>query len=342
MTTSHPSAVWDGESSTRPDGNVNRAPDGSDWQRIVSEMISVSDQLDALGVPFATSDPDKGKRLYANTLVLTLGGNSAAEDYPNRWDKTTPTRPDGDDRRAPDGADWLELISRINILEARIQPLGLPLPTAEGSNGDTLWADGTNEIQSLASIVSTSGNWTLTVLGQTTGNLAFDADGATVQVAVDLALAGLDINGILYTAGDLAITGGAINAGAQTLTYGGASVANTNVAQATTADVDLNDGTPPVASTSTPGVNGVVTVSDEAGSHVNDLWDGTSPSRVNADVFRGPDCEDYEEARLKLRLVADLLVTLDTAQDGGLPTSDPSIRGAWYTNAGVVTVSTGG
>jgi hypothetical protein len=239
MTTSHPSAVWDGKSSTRPDGNVSRGLDGHDWQRLVSEIISVSDQLDALGVDaagaFATSDPDKGKRVYANTLVLTLGGNSAAEDYPNRWDKTTPSRPSGDDLRAPDYDDWLELVTQINNLEKRVQPLGIPaggvLPTSEPATGGYLWDN-----------------------------------------------------------------------------------------QAVTT---------------------VITVSDEAGSHTNSLWDGTSPSRPDADVRRAPDWQDYEEARTKIRDMTTRLVPLGIAADGGMPTSDPSVLLEWYTATNILAVSAG-
>lgn len=147
MTISFPSSVWDGASLTRTNANDKRGPDGHDWQRLVSEIIGVSDLLDAIGVSaagaFATSDPDTGKRLFANTLVLTLGGNTAAETYPNRWNKVTPSRPNGDDLRAPDYEDWQELVTQINNLEKRVQPLGLgvngALPTSEPATGGYLW-----------------------------------------------------------------------------------------------------------------------------------------------------------------------------------------------------------
>jgi hypothetical protein len=354
MTANFPTAVWDGSSGTRPDGGVNRGLDGTDWQQLVTEIQAMQVLLDSIGVStagvFATSDPDKGKRLFTNTLVLTLGGNAAAEDTPNKWDKTTDSRPSGDDLRAPDYDDWRELISQITALEARVQPLafiaGGLLPTTEPATVNYLWANGTNEVQSLAQIASTSGTWTLTLtlpnnVAKTTTALAFNATGATVQTAVDVALAGLTVNGVAYTAGDVAVTGGAINAGAQTITYSGASVKNTNVAEVTTADVDLNDATPPVESTTTPGVLGVVTISDEAGAHTNVLWDGTSSSRPDADVRRGPDYQDYEEARLKIRAMQDLLVVIGFAADGGLPTTDPAVRGEWWTNTNIVTVSAG-
>jgi hypothetical protein len=237
MTTSHPSAVWDGASKTRTDGNDKRKPDGHDWQRLVSEIISVSDQLDALGVSatgtFATSDPNIGKRVYANTLVLTLGGSAGAETHPLRWDKTTASRPVGDDLRAPDADDWKELVTRVNNLEKRVQPLGLgvagALPTSEPATGGYLWDN-----------------------------------------------------------------------------------------QAVTT---------------------VITVSNEAGVHVNSLWDGSSPSRPDPEVRREPDWEDYEEALSKIRDMTDKLVPLGIGQDGAMPTSDPAVAGEWYTATNILAVS---
>lgn len=159
MTTSYPSAVWDGASVSRTNGNDKRAPSGQDWQRLASEVISISDQLDAIGVSaagaFATSDPDKGKRVFANTLVLTLGGNTATEDFPLRWDKTSASRPVGDDDRAPDGDDWAEMVTQINNLEKRVQPLGLGvagvLPTSEPATGGYLWDN-----QAVTSVITVS------------------------------------------------------------------------------------------------------------------------------------------------------------------------------------------
>lgn len=354
MTTSHPSSVWDGVSNTRPDGNVNRGLDGADWQRLVSEIISVSDQLDALGVSaagvFATSDPDVGKRLFGDTLVMTLGGNSDPETHPLRWDKTTDSRPSGDDLRAPDYQDWQEILTRVNDLEKRVQPLGLGtagvIPTAKPATIAHLWANGTDEIQSLAQISSTTGNWTLTITlpgndPTVTASLAFDVNGAEVETAVDLALAGQIVNGIAFADGDISITGGDIDSGAITITYDGVSVRDTNIAAQTTADVDLNDSTPPAPTTTTPGVNGAVTVSDDVGAHTNVLWDGTSPSRPDADVQRGPDWQDYEEVRTKIREMTDKLVPIGALIDATLPTSDPSVRGEWWVNTLIVRVSAG-
>lgn len=237
MTTSFPAAAWDAASVTRTDANDKRKPDGHDWQRLVDEVISLETLLDSIGVStagaFATSDPDTGKRLFASTLVLTLGGNSAAEPLTNVWDKATGSRTttaQKDNLRAPDSDDWQTLVTRIQNLQKRVQPLGIPatgvLPASEPATGGYLWAN-----------------------------------------------------------------------------------------------------------------SGVVTVSDEAGVHANSLWDGSSDSRPDPDVRREPDGDDYREAYIKLREMQRVFVLADFDQDGGLPTSDPSSTGKWYTSTNIVTVS---
>lgn len=355
MTTSFPTTNWDGTSDSRPNpSGQQRGPDGEDWQRLTAEVQAVQRLLDGLGVStvgaFAAADPDTGNRLFADTLVLTLGGTTNPETFANIWDGTSESRDDASVVRAPDADDWRALIIEINALEARVQPLGIPdggvLPTSEPATGGYLWADGTNEVQSLAQIASTSGTWTLGVTlpgnsEETTAALDFNASAAAIQTAVDAALAGLSANGVAYTAGDIAITGGPINAGAVTITYSGDSVKNTNTTQVTTADVDLNDATQPVASTTTPGVPGVVTVSDEAGSHTADLWDGTSNSRPDADVYRAPDWQDYRAALLRLYDMSQKLVPLGFTTIGVAPTSDPTTRTELWTNTNIVTVSNG-
>jgi hypothetical protein len=122
----------------------------------------------------------------------------------------------------------------------------------------TIEATGVDEVQSAAAIASTSGNFTfgITLPGNTivqTGNVVFSATSAAIQTLVDTALAGLVVGGITYTAGDVTVAGGPINTTPVTFTFDGASVLKQNIAAITTTDVDLNDATPPVMSTTTPG-----------------------------------------------------------------------------------------
>jgi hypothetical protein len=90
-----------------------------------------------------------------------------------------------------------------------------------------------------------SGNFTLTLnfpkagVSKTTGNIAFNAAAATIQTAIDSALAGETI-GATYSAGDVdaAVTGN-ISANAATITANGSTVNGYNLI-VTTANVDLS------------------------------------------------------------------------------------------------------
>lgn len=123
----------------------------------------------------------------------------------------------------------------------------------------TINASGEDEVQTLGSIASTSGNFTIgiTLPGNdavTTANISFDAAAAAIQTAVDNACSGLAVNGVDYTAGDIAVTGGAINSMDVVLTFSGASVDKLPIAAVTTADVDLSDSTPPTVTETNGGV----------------------------------------------------------------------------------------
>lgn len=90
-----------------------------------------------------------------------------------------------------------------------------------------------------------SGNFTLTLnfpkynVAKTTGNIAFDADAATIQAAIDAALSGETIVAS-YNAGDVdaAVTGN-ISANAATITANGTTVNGAHLV-VTTANVDLD------------------------------------------------------------------------------------------------------
>ena|GEM_PF-2910462 len=122
----------------------------------------------------------------------------------------------------------------------------------------TVTGSAVNEVQTLGQIASTSGTWSLTITlpGQasvTTTALDFDFTAAEIQTAVDAAVAGLIVDGTLYTAGDIAVTGTAINSSDIVLTFSGASVSGTDIAICTTADINLNDSTEPVVTETTKG-----------------------------------------------------------------------------------------
>ena len=103
-----------------------------------------------------------------------------------------------------------------------------------------------NEAQSL-DVNAASGNFTLTFNGQTTAPLAATASPAEVQVALNA----LSTIGGLSPAGSVTVTGGTGNAGGTSpykIVFGG-SLAATNVAQVTAANVTLSGGSPATAIT---------------------------------------------------------------------------------------------
>lgn len=342
------------------------------------------------------------------------------------WDGSSPARPDGGVKRAPEGADWRVLVEELQALGQLCDGIGLStsgaFAGADPSKTSQLYRSGagTDEVQNLGEIVSTSGTWSLTITlpGNTAvvvTPLAFNVAAAALETAIDTALDGVEINGVAFTAGDIAVTGTDINsAGGLDLTFSGASVAKMNIAACTTADIDLDDMTPPVVTTSTPGVpanvltlsgagtptypniwdgitasrpdasddrapdgddwrelitviqaleariqplglgaDGTIPTSTSGGLWQNggsvnvfgaattDVWDGTSDSRPDPDVYRAPDWQDYNAAYIRIKSMQDSLVPLGFSALGALPTSDPSVAGELYTDSGTLKVSAG-
>ena len=110
-----------------------------------------------------------------------------------------------------------------------------------------------NEVQLLTPGGTISGGtWTITFSSQTTSALQWDANAATISAALD-ALSNL-------ANGDCVATGGPISTGVVTLTFSGAGVAGSNVAEVTV-DVGSLTGAAP-ALTPTTSVAGVVAVNE--------------------------------------------------------------------------------
>ena len=116
---------------------------------------------------------------------------------------------------------------------------------------------GTNEVQTIAIFPApvASGNYTLTINVTTdaafdTANIAYDANAATIQTAVDTAASG---NITAYTAGDIVVSGGPLTTTPVVLTFSGVSVdANDQVTTIIT-DVDLDPDYSGATSTTTNG-----------------------------------------------------------------------------------------
>jgi len=128
-----------------------------------------------------------------------------------------------------------------------------------------------SEVQ-LATItgIPTGGTFTLTLDGETTAAIAFNATAATVQTALE--------NLSNVTPGDVTVTGSA--GGPYTITFGGAR-AGQNV-PALTATGSLTGGTAPAVAITTPTPGGVTVAG--AGTAEGFLWDDTPMRSGGPDV----------------------------------------------------------
>lgn len=178
-----------------------------------------------------------------------------ASTYPTTvWDGTSDTRPNADVHRGADADDMEQMRNEILAIQRQLQPLMI---TAAGAF-QTVPGAGVDEVQTLGQIASSSGNWTLTftVPGSaavTTASLSFDVNAAELETAIDTAATAAAVVG--WVNGHISVSGANdMNAGDIVLTFDGTSVAKKVIALSTTADVDLNDSTPPVVVETTAGV----------------------------------------------------------------------------------------
>lgn len=115
---------------------------------------------------------------------------------------------------------------------------------------------GINEVQTLTITgTPTGGTLTLTVMGQTTAGIAFNAASAAVQTAINNALAALaGVTGLNYT---VTVTGGPWPGSAMVVTFNGSGVAARNIGPITANLASLTGGTPAFAAVeTTPGYSG--------------------------------------------------------------------------------------
>lgn len=109
--------------------------------------------------------------------------------------------------------------------------------------------DAVNEVQQItAHVAADGGTYTLTFLlksGETftTGNIAFGANAATIETAIDVAATAASVIG--WTNGDISVTGGPLSTTTAVFTYDGASVAGLNHGQVSIDDALLLDGVDP-------------------------------------------------------------------------------------------------
>jgi len=148
-------------------------------------------------------------------------------------------------------------VNGLNMGQATVADVDLVAGTVNGS-GTTTPGSVTSEVQTINTFVATviGGSYTINIVDElavnhVTTNLAYDADAATIEAAIDVAMAAYGS----WTNGDITVALGTdLTAGDATLTFDGASVTGKNVGQATIADVDLESGTSNGSATSTPGI----------------------------------------------------------------------------------------
>ena len=256
----------------------------------------------------------------------------------------------------PDGHDWLTIVKEVQALQRVCDGFGLSVAGALATSNPTitghLYGNGSsavNEVQSLAVTTATSGTWKLTItlpenVAIQTAAIAYNASAATIVTAINTALAGKIVKGVAFTAGDIAGGGGAINANPVTLTYSGNSVKAQNIVQCTTADVDLVEGSPPVASTTAVGVlDNALTLSSAGGSVTYpNVWDGTTSVRSDSDVMRAPIWEDWLMLAAQIILLETRVLQLGLTRLVGVATVDPQQTDAWIADAANVAISVGG
>lgn len=69
------------------------------------------------------------------------------------------------------------------------------------------------------------------------------------------------------------------------------------------------------------------------------VWDGTSETRPDADVYRQPDAADWAQLRAEVTAIQTQLFAFAIPASGVLPTSNPGAGKLWN-NTNVVNVGT--
>ena len=154
--------------------------------------------------------------------------------------------------------------------------LALALPTSGANSGFAVpVAALANEVKTLTITgTPTGGTWTVTFDGETTAGIAYNANAAAVQTALE-ALSNV-------TSGDVAVTGGPGPGTAYTVTFGG-RYAGVNVPVFTASGSGLTGGTSPgvTPATTTEGGSGVTDGSDVLAGYLFCTVKSPSSSSVN-------------------------------------------------------------
>ncbi len=228
----------------------------------------------------------------------------------------------------------------VHELTAMRELLGDPTYDAVG-----LVATTSNEIQRIkqfsinpatpATFVLT---FTINNVVYTTSALAFGALAATVQTAVDVALAGKSG----YVAGDVAVTGVALSAGIQTLTFSGASVDGENIGQTTITLTVPNVATIPVTTT-TPGVAATTDEVQHVLRFVNNPTGGSYALTINTAGKAGVTTAAiaYNADHTAVQGAINTAMTASSNKPAGWTNNDIVVTGAGLTAADLVITFSG-
>ena len=259
------------------------------------DVFTVSVHGKSVSYTVTAADMAAGAADEASAVAAVVAGLAAA------WNAAT--APELTELTASDASTHL-------ILAADVAGVSHVLDASSSASGSA-----TNEVQSLSigGGTPTSGTFTLTYDGQTTAAIAYDATAANVETALE-ALANLDT-------ADVTCSGGPLPGTAVAIEFTG-TLAATNVAQITAADVDLDTGLPAVV-TSTQGAAGpdtltLATANAATGKH---FWDDAGNWAENAVPQNGDDVYIQNGSVDILYGLDQSAVTLDSL------TVDPSYAG---------------
>lgn len=211
----------------------------------------VEGSVDFNGLPVVLSS------LFGYPLIEDLGGNPKAYRWTWVWNGRRPNRPVSFTvhNGFPDSADvatgyvfnTLEINGgRADGFDVSGDGFGKSLQAGQALGGLTA------EVQTITKTGTVSGgDYTITIVqtGETTGDIAYDANAAAIQAAID-ALPRVG-------AGNIVVTGGPISTTPATLTYSGPEFVGENVAQATVDSSSLTGGGTYGVTTTTPGADEV-------------------------------------------------------------------------------------
>lgn len=291
-------------------------------------MSTVIHKGDAVALAQVTTLTVAGNWLQNETITLTINGKDLvltvgtltttaqiATSLKQAWEgetltdtsaATSPTITQGGGTAIPEHSEITASVSSSVVTLTADAP-GVPFTVTASDN-----STGTNEVQTITITgTPTGGDFTLTYDGQTTGNIAYNADAATVQAALE-ALSNIG-------AGDVSCGGGALPGSAVTVTFQGA-LAATNVAQMTADDSGLTGGSTPEVTVATitaglaAGSVSVSTTTANTGPKVyenTDNWNGGAlPAdgddviieKSDRDILYGTlDQSDVEPTSLRIR-----------------------------------------